>query len=228
MLDAAASVAQLSARRTGQFGDPLHGAGQNSDPIAEQRTIGRIMDIALDHGGIDTHPASLHEVFAACDVHDPIMNLQDHRGAQSRPPTAHGFGVWHFLTADTSEVAIDQVGADLAFQVLVAPVSHVLQDQQAQHHLGGKPRPAAPQAFRVAFDQSLMDGMNDLIICQDDVSMWHPDFMQIFDLCCDQSIAEAALQASGGNHGASLRTEPDWRSMRGGVSLVAASHQEKI
>jgi hypothetical protein len=24
MLDAAASVAQLSARRTGQFGDPLH------------------------------------------------------------------------------------------------------------------------------------------------------------------------------------------------------------
>src|SRR3954471_6976911 len=42
-----------------------------------------------------------------------------------------------------------------------------------------------------------MDGMNDLIICQDDVSMWHPDFMQIFDLCCDQSITEAALQASG-------------------------------
>ena len=109
------------------------------------------MDIALDHGGIDTHPASLHEVFVACDVHDLIVNLQDDRRSESRPPSAHGFGVRHFLAADTGEVAIDQVGADLAFQVLETPVSHVLQDQQAQHDLGGKARPAAPQAFGVTF-----------------------------------------------------------------------------
>ena len=82
--------------------------------------------------------------------------------------------------------------------------------------LGGKARPAAPQAFRVAFGQSLMNGTNDLIIGQDDVSMWHPGFMQLFDLCCDQSVTEAALQASGSNHAASLRTGTDWlSSMRG-------------
>jgi len=86
----------------------------------------------------------------------------------------------------------------------------VLQDQQAQHHLGGKARPAAPQAFGVAFGQGAMDGMNDRIIVQDAVSMWHPGFMQVVDLCCDQSVTEAALQAAGGNHAASLWTETAW------------------
>jgi len=68
----------------------------------------------------------------------------------------------------------------------------------------------------VAFGQSLMNGTNDLIIGQDDVSMWHPGFMQIFDLCCDQPVTEAALQASGSNHAASLRTGTDWLSTMGG------------
>src|SRR5215831_7640056 len=46
MLDAATSVAQLGASRTGQVGDALHGTGQHANPIAEQRTIGGIVDIA--------------------------------------------------------------------------------------------------------------------------------------------------------------------------------------
>ena len=74
-----------------------------------------------------------------------------------------------------------------------------------------------------------MDGMNDLVIGQDGVGMWHPGLVQISDLCRDQSITEAALQASGGDHVGSLRAETDWPStMRRGVPLASASQQEKM
>ena len=41
------TIAQLGARRTGQFGDSLHRPRQHPHAVTEQRAVGRVVDIGL-------------------------------------------------------------------------------------------------------------------------------------------------------------------------------------
>jgi hypothetical protein len=82
----------------------------------------------------------------------------------------------------------------------------VLQDQQAQNHFGREASPAAPATVGVALRQCLVDRGNNRIIRQDRIDVWHPSLMQIFDLCRNQSITEAALLASRLDHADRLGT----------------------
>src|SRR6476661_1001669 len=66
------------------------------------------------------------------------MDLMDHGWPHRHAPATHGLRVGHLGSADTGEVAIHQIGADLALQYRIAPVSDVLQNQQSQHHFGGE------------------------------------------------------------------------------------------
>jgi len=100
---------------------------------------------------------SLHNVVGPGDLHDPMMDLMDHGWPHRHAPATHGLRIGHLGSADTGEVAIHQIGADLALQYRIAPVSDVLQNQQSQHHFGGETRSAAPAALGMALHQRLVD-----------------------------------------------------------------------
>jgi hypothetical protein len=87
----------------------------------------------------------------------------------------------------------------------------VPQDQQAQHYLGGEPRPAATATVGMALCQSLVNRSDDFVIREYCVDVRHPCLTQILDFCRDQSIAEAALQALCLDHASRLRTAPIYR-----------------
>jgi hypothetical protein len=76
--------------------------------------------------------------------------------------------------ADAGEVAVHQIGTDFTLQNRVTPIAHVLEDQQAQHHLGGKARPAMAAAVGMAMRQSLVDCRDDRFVLQHHVCMPHP------------------------------------------------------
>src|SRR5271166_171138 len=204
-LHAAAPIAQLRTHRTGQRGDLMHAADQYPHPVAQQAAVSRIMDIALNHRGVDTHLAPLHHLPGLGDLYDPVVYLLDHSRSERNPPASHGLGIGHLASANAGEVAVHQVGADFTLQNYVTPIAHVLEDQQAQNYLGGKTRPAVTATVGVAVRQGLVNCRDDHIILQHHIDVAHPGLLQILDLLSNQPVTEAALQASRLNHAASGR-----------------------
>ena len=115
------------------------------------------MDVVLHHGGVDAHSASLHNVVGPRDLHDPIVDLMDRGRPHRHAPATHGLCVGHLGCTDTGEIAIHQIGADLALQYRIAPVADVLQNQQSQHHLRRETQSAAPAALGMAPHQCPVD-----------------------------------------------------------------------
>jgi hypothetical protein len=58
------------------------------------------------------------------------------RGPTAKPQRLHGLGIRHLPGAHLGEVAVNQIGADFALEDLVAPVSHMLENEQAEDHFG--------------------------------------------------------------------------------------------
>src|ERR1700683_3004702 len=85
MLHATVSVAKLSAHLTHYFGDFLHHAGKHSHSVAEQRAVGRIVNIALHHRGIDTEFAPLDDLLLLCNRYHTLMQFLDDFRPNCRP-----------------------------------------------------------------------------------------------------------------------------------------------
>jgi hypothetical protein len=80
----------------------------------------------------------------------PFVHLLDRLRPDRQSPPADRLGVRHLAAADAGEVAVDQVGAHFALEDLVAPVAHVLENEQAQDHVGRRAQAAATAAFRMS------------------------------------------------------------------------------
>ena len=107
--------------------------------------------------------------------------------------------------AHSGEVAIHKIGPPFALERRVAPVADVLEDQQAENHLGRRAAAAATAALRMTLRQGLIDRRHQLFVRQHRIGMRHPRFAQIIDFRRDQAVAEAQLRAPHLNHGAGLR-----------------------
>ena len=79
------AVAQLGTRGAGQARDRFHRAREHPHPVAEERTVGRIVDVGLHHRGIDAHPAPGDDLLLLGDGHHPLMDLLDDLRAQCDP-----------------------------------------------------------------------------------------------------------------------------------------------
>ena len=148
--DAPAVVAEFRADVADDRGDLLHRPRKNPNAVAEQARIGRIVDIGLHHRGVDAHPPADRNPFRLRHFHEPFVHLIDGLRPDRQSPTADRLGVRHPAAADADEVAVDQVGAHFALENLVAPVAHVLENEQTQDHVGPRAQPAATAAFRMA------------------------------------------------------------------------------
>jgi hypothetical protein len=108
------------------------------------------------------------------DEHDPVVDLFDHLWPHCHAPSADGLGVGHLGPTDPGEIAVHQIGARLPFQHAVAPVAHVLEHQQTQHHLGRGARPAAGAALGMPLGQGLVHGRHDFLVRQYLIGVFHP------------------------------------------------------
>ena len=111
-------------------------------------------------------------------------------------------------THHKASVMVSGILAERAPQHAIAPVTDVLEDQQAQYHFGRSAKPAAATALGMPFHQRFVHGGDDLLVRQHLIGVRHPDFAEIAHFLSDQSIAEAELRASHLNHGSSSRASP--------------------
>ena len=163
------------------------------------------MDIGLHHCGVDAHPPAGRNPFRLRHLHEPFVHLLDGLRPDRQSPTADRLGVRHLAAADAGEVAVDQVGAHFALENLVAPVAHVLENEQAQHHLGRRAQPTATAALRMSPPQRFVNRRDDGFIVEQPIGVVHPSLAQVLHFVGDQSVAEAALGPPHLNHRRFLR-----------------------
>ena len=166
------------------------------------------MDVGLHHGGVHAHSAPFHRPLIPCKPYKSFVNLFDHVRPHRHSPAAHGLGIGRLGGAHAGKVAVHQISAHLALQHAIAPVSDVLEDQQAQHHFGRSARPATAAALGMSLHQRFVHGSHDLFVRQHLIGVCHPAFAEIAHFLSDQSITEAELRASHLNHGSSPRALP--------------------
>ena len=82
------------------------------------------------------------------DGHHTLMDLLDDVRPQRYAQLAQRLGVRHLGRTHSREVAIHKIGPHLALEHGVAPVAHVLEQQQSQHHLRGRAPAPAGEAVR--------------------------------------------------------------------------------
>ena len=163
------------------------------------------MDIGLHHRGVDAHPPASRNPFRLRHLHEPLVHLLDGLRPDRQSPTADRLGVRHLAAADAGEVAVDQVGAHFALENLVAPVAHVLENEQAQHHIGRRAQPTATAALRMSPPQRFVNRRDDGFIVEQPIGVVHPALAQVLHFVGDQSVAEAALGPPPLNHRRFLR-----------------------
>jgi hypothetical protein len=138
-------------------------------------------------------------------LHEPFVHLLDGLRADRQSPTPDRLGVRHLTAADAGEVAVDQVGAHFALEDLVAPVAHMLENEQAQDHVGGRAQTAATAALRMSPPQRFVNQSDDGLIVEQPIGVVHPPLAQVLHFVGDQPIAEAALGPPPLNHRRFLR-----------------------
>jgi hypothetical protein len=153
----------------------------------------KLLSVRFNHGGVDAHSAPLRYTLFLRYYHNSLVDLFDDVRPQSHAPATHSFGVGHFGKADMGEVAINEVGAHFPFQHHVAPVGHVHEDEQAQHHFGRIAPPTTCAAQVTAGGQSVIDCCQDLLIRQHLVGMDHPVLVETFDFLGDQSVPRSRV-----------------------------------
>src|SRR3974390_3393086 len=134
---------------------------------------------------------------AICTIRSWMCLIASGPSATPQRPMVLASGI---LAPPTRVKSRYQIGAPLPFQDAVTPVAHVLEYQQAQHHLGRGAWPAAGAALGMPLGQGLVDGGPDLLVAQYPIGVFHPRFVQILDFVGDQPVAEAALRPLRLNH----------------------------
>src|SRR5712692_11321519 len=102
--------------------------------------------------------------------------------------------------ADARELAIHQIGTHFTRQLSETPVAHMLQQDHAQHDLGGRAGPTPRLTFLAALGQFLLNQSEQGVVLQHLVGLTHPRLPQIGHLFGDEAIAKAALEPPGGDH----------------------------
>ena len=148
------------------------------------------MDVGLHHRGVHTQPASANDALLARYSHHSRVDLLDDLGAERDGELAQSLGIGNLLRPYPSELPIHQVRAHLALEHAVAPVTHVLQEQQPQHHLSGRAGPPARAALRPTPRERLVDNLHELAIGEHSIDLAHPLFPQGTYFLLDQALGE--------------------------------------
>jgi len=74
-LHAPRAIPQLRPHLTGHIGNSLHDPRQHANAIAQQRTIGRMVNVGLHHGRIHAQPAPGGDLVLTGDTHHSLMNF---------------------------------------------------------------------------------------------------------------------------------------------------------
>ena len=151
------------------------------------------MNVAFHHRRIYPHLPSLRHPSLLRQFHHPLVQLLNDFRLDQLPQSCQGLGVRHFFIPDPGKGAIHQIGPHLSLQHVVAPVPHVLQQQQAQHYFRRGLHSATNAALGMAFPLRFVHRVHQLLVFQQLVHQKHPRFPQPLDIFGQTSMPQRRL-----------------------------------
>src|SRR5260370_33266076 len=121
------------------------------------------------------------------------MWLPDRLRSQLTRQVSHGLIIRTLFTADSGELAIDQIRAYFSRQYFVTPVAHMLQQQHSEHDLGRRGLAATSLALLAAFGQLLLDDEQQGVIFQRFIGVWATGSPQIATRLLAEDTGEIPL-----------------------------------
>ena len=132
------------------------------------------MHIRFYDRGVDAKSTAVRDPGTLGDLHDLAVQLLDHVRAERARDLQDRLRVGHFARIDARERAIDQIGADLALEIVIAPVEQMLQNQHPHHDVGRGPRTPAPPTLRPPRLERLRDRLNHGLVLEQRVDLAQP------------------------------------------------------
>lgn len=153
---AARAISHFALQLSGLLLYSLHRPSQHPSAIAQKAGIGGVMNVGLNYSCVHAHLPALNNTFVPRQLDQPTMQFPNYLTTNRLSNPRQRFGVWHFAKADSSEIAIGQVGPYLSLQNVVAPVTHMLEQQQSQRYLGGSLRAAAGSTVLISLSYDVL------------------------------------------------------------------------
>src|SRR5438445_9969616 len=118
-------------------GDAFEAAAQHPDAVAQQRTVGRIVNLAFHHRSVGANLFSLGYAVLAGQADHALMNLGGNGRTKQSKAATEDRELGGDLGIEVGEAAVHQVAAQFPFQIAEAPTFQVLHDTAAQQTIGG-------------------------------------------------------------------------------------------
>jgi hypothetical protein len=143
-------MSDLSGLAAQHATDPLDRPREDASGIAQQRAVGRVVDVGLHDGGVDPQPPPTRDLLRDGDPHQLGVDLRDHLRAEHARDLEDRLGVRDLLGPEARKRPIDEIGSDFVLEGVETPAVQMLEDQHAEHGLGRRPRASAATAVRPA------------------------------------------------------------------------------
>jgi hypothetical protein len=132
------------------------------------------------------------------------VQLLDDLRAQRPRDLQDRLRVRHFPRIDAGEGAIDQIGADLALEIVIAPIEEMLQDQHPQHDVGRRPGAAPGADFAAGGPSSAWTTVSITASSSSSVSIRRNQSGQQLVPVCQEHFEQTALALATLNHARSF------------------------
>src|SRR6266436_2306267 len=136
-------------------GNALQAAAEHANAVAQNRTVGRIVNVAFHNRSVGSNFFALGYAMLAGQADHALMNLGgDGRTQQSKAATEDS-ELRGDVGIEAGEAAVHQVAAQFPFQSAEAPAFQVLHDTAAQQTIGGHAPATGTSRTGATFGQTL-------------------------------------------------------------------------
>jgi hypothetical protein len=166
-----------------------------------------IVDVGLNHGGVDAHPTTGNDPVLHRNLHHTPVEILNHLGPDHLPEASQCLCIGYLLGADARKCSVHQIGSDFALQYRIAPVADVLEDQKPKHHLSRSlpptPSPTVQPAACLCFENTL----DQLLVVKQSIRRAHPWLPEIIHLFGQNPGPQRRLMVTSPNHRNKRRTK---------------------
>lgn len=180
----------------------VHRPGDHPNPVGQEFTVTRIVDVGLDDGRVDPQPVPPDDSSRTGELHQTREQRLQHGRVDELRETKERFGVGDALTPDPAELPVHEAPAHLALAFIETPSIEMLEHQHPEDDRGGSAQSPAPSTQRMAAGERVNDHVNQRLVIEQRVDLAKDGIPELVRVG-QQHLEDTALRVRATDHGTS-------------------------